>query len=72
MRRLRFQHIAGSLVGTFVLATTLGAAAPVGAAPASAREPVSVIVRELPGAGDRPERLVGRLGGEVGRRGSTQ
>jgi serine protease AprX len=43
-----------------------GFAAPVAqAAEASSAEPVSVIVRELPGAGDRPERAVAALGGTV-------
>jgi serine protease AprX len=37
------------------------------AAEASSAEQVSVIVRELPGAGNAPERAVAGYGGEVGR-----
>jgi serine protease AprX len=44
-----------------------GTAAPVTAQAAESAEPVSVIVRELDGAGNAPERAVEALGGEVGR-----
>jgi serine protease AprX len=43
-----------------------GMAAPVTAQAASTAEPVSVIVRELDGAGNGPERAVEALGGTVG------
>jgi serine protease AprX len=44
-----------------------GMAAPVTAQAASTADPVSVIVRELDGAGNGPERAVESLGGTVGR-----
>jgi serine protease AprX len=46
-----------------------GMAGPAAAATAvvSSAEPVSVIVQELPGSGDAPERAVAALGGTVGR-----
>jgi subtilisin family serine protease len=51
-----------------VLAAVLAGAAPAAGSTPTGSAPVAVIVRELPGAGDGPERRVAALGGRVTRR----
>ena len=61
----------GTALSAFTVCSLLVALFAVGfpsRSPITSSATVSVIVRELPGSGDRPERTVERLGGSVGQR----
>ncbi len=56
-----------AVVAVLLTLSITGSATGVGAAAASADRLISVIVREMPGAGSEPERAVLRAGGTIGR-----